>query len=369
MIISARVFPIEQLTKKGIRVANSKALGTLFVLVIVGACNEPLSMEHSNYRLANSSAEIDFSTSGAADEMTKEEAREPVMVGGAFLACHTSKDLSHVTLDCLVLSEKKEKVHLEAKNLAELQIIRNGMATTVDIEVNEPSNSHHFSVTVELPQETREIRLEAYILPDNVRIDSGPIEIGPLKVTETVFTDGFEALGQATIEAGFDSWWYISAYNDWLINWLPSKSDLEVCPSVPMIEFQTFRDSGGVYFPPAQEGVYFLELNSGCLAEGGPYETKVIISRDVTTSVGEWYELDFYYRGRLNASASHLLVKVGDKLVLDMLQEQLPGDWTRFSYVFRADSELIPISFADDGPRINGSFGAYIDNIRFSRLE
>ncbi|WP_462176751.1 DUF642 domain-containing protein [Pseudoalteromonas gelatinilytica] len=108
---------------------------------------------------------------------------------------------------------------------------------------------------------------------------------------------------------------------------------------------------------PAQEGEQHIELDS---------TANYSISQTIATTVGNQYELSFYYSARVTGNEATNNAEVlwnGEPLALVSSSEK---GWTKYSFIVEADSASSVLSFSGAGT--SDSYGAFIDNVVLTEI-
>lgn len=115
---------------------------------------------------------------------------------------------------------------------------------------------------------------------------------------------------------------------------------------------EIWNDFNGVQ---ATDGVQFAELNAH------PFSgTEFGIYQNLTTTIGQWYDLSFAYRARQSTNES-FSVDVDTKEWL--IDDHGTAEWSFFSGSFLADSETTRILFTTVSPE-TGTIGNFLDDVK-----
>jgi hypothetical protein len=110
----------------------------------------------------------------------------------------------------------------------------------------------------------------------------------------------------------------------------------------------------------AKDGKNFAELNSGSLT-GSTFS----IFQEITTVIGQTYDISFAYRARSN-SDEVFNVTVGG-LRAWVLEDHTTDDWSTYSNSFVADDETMKITFSSVNPK-TGTVGNFLDDVKVTAV-
>ncbi|PAV27088.1 PEP-CTERM sorting domain-containing protein [Tamilnaduibacter salinus] len=104
----------------------------------------------------------------------------------------------------------------------------------------------------------------------------------------------------------------------------------------------------------AVDGDQFAELNAH------PDQTDPFgIYQDITTVANQWYNVAFAYRARANDSEVFEFAAADESWTLN---DHTTGEWSLFSGMFKAESNLSRIQFKSVSP--DGTIGNFVDDVR-----
>ena len=146
---------------------------------------------------------------------------------------------------------------------------------------------------------------------------------------------GFEDIGSSTAIGGYGSastWQIYQSIPDW-----DASQNIEIWTND--------------FIVPAYEGNNVLELNAHPGNAGGAFA----IYQSFATTIGQDYELTFAGRKRQKNSDESFMVSAAD--LVDSIYNQAWGEWTEYSYVFTANSDLTTLTFTslDGGADTTGN--------------
>lgn len=112
---------------------------------------------------------------------------------------------------------------------------------------------------------------------------------------------------------------------------------------------EIWNNLGGVQ---AQHGSNHIELNAD------PYNGAIFsIYQNLGTTIGQTYDVSFYYRARQNSNESFSFSVANLALILD---QHTTGAWSKFEGSFVAGAGTSLLTFATLN---NGTYGNFIDNV------
>jgi hypothetical protein len=104
----------------------------------------------------------------------------------------------------------------------------------------------------------------------------------------------------------------------------------------------------------AKEGSQFAELNAH--PSSSPNFT---IFQSFATEVGQWYDLSFAYRARVNANEAFSVSVAG---LSWLMEDHVTGAWSVFTHSFQANSALSTLTFTSVVPS-SGTLGNFLDDV------